>query len=103
LLFLALSAESFVMPRPRAGGAIRTLKASDDGWNEETFAVDNKTEDNMKLLKSLQENPSATSPPEKERDLFIPIFTLVSIAGFTGAYGYEMLRLYSRGELYLPF
>ena len=38
-----------------------------------------------------------------ERDLFIPIVTLVSVIGFTGLYGYEMLRLYSRGELYLPW
>ena len=38
-----------------------------------------------------------------EDDLFIPIFTLVSISGFVGAYGYEMIRLYLRGELYLPF
>ena len=38
-----------------------------------------------------------------ERDLFIPIFTLVAVIGFTGLYGYEMLRLYSRGELYLPW
>jgi hypothetical protein len=40
-------------------------------------------------------------PPE--RDLFIPIFALVSLAGLFGSYGYEMLRLYSRGELYLPW
>lgn len=45
---------------------------------------------------------SSQSKPE-ERDLFIPLFTLASIAGFTGIYAYEMLRLYSRGELYLPF
>mmetsp|Transcript_31632 Transcript_31632/g.66534 ORF Transcript_31632/g.66534 Transcript_31632/m.66534 type:complete len:175 (+) Transcript_31632:193-717(+) len=38
-----------------------------------------------------------------ERDMFIPIVTLVSVIGFTGLYGYEMLRLYSRGELYLPW
>lgn len=38
-----------------------------------------------------------------ERDLFIPIVTLVSVIGFTGLYGYDMLRLYSRGELYLPW
>ncbi len=38
-----------------------------------------------------------------EKDLFIPIVTLVSVIGFTGLYGYEMLRLYSRGELYLPW
>jgi hypothetical protein len=36
-------------------------------------------------------------------DLFIPIFTLVAICGLLGAYGYEMIRLYLRGELYLPF
>ncbi len=80
---------------------MRTLKASDDGWEADT--TEKQAEDNIKLLKSLQEKPLSSSPPEKERDLFIPIFTLVSIAGFTGAYGYEMLRLYSRGELYLPF
>mmetsp|Transcript_15683 Transcript_15683/g.33224 ORF Transcript_15683/g.33224 Transcript_15683/m.33224 type:complete len:178 (-) Transcript_15683:166-699(-) len=39
----------------------------------------------------------------EEIDLFIPIFTLVSVIGFTGLYGYEMLRLYLRGELYLPW
>ena len=38
----------------------------------------------------------------QERDLFIPIFALVSLAGLFGSYGYEMARLYSRGELYLP-
>jgi hypothetical protein len=38
-----------------------------------------------------------------ERDLFIPIFAIVSLVGLFGAYGYEMLRLYSRGELYLPW
>ncbi|KAL7529689.1 hypothetical protein ACHAXR_003098 [Thalassiosira sp. AJA248-18] len=38
-----------------------------------------------------------------EKDLFIPIVTIVSVMGFTGLYGYEMLRLYSRGELYLPW
>jgi len=40
---------------------------------------------------------------EEERDLFIPIFAVVSLAGLLGAYGYEMVRLYLRGELYLPF
>ena len=40
---------------------------------------------------------------ERDDDLFIPIFALVSIGGLLGAYGYEMIRLYSRGELYLPF
>mmetsp|Transcript_21343 Transcript_21343/g.31877 ORF Transcript_21343/g.31877 Transcript_21343/m.31877 type:complete len:153 (-) Transcript_21343:1139-1597(-) len=40
-------------------------------------------------------------PPE--RDLFIPIFTLVSLVGFFGAYAYESFRLYANGELYLPW
>jgi hypothetical protein len=44
-----------------------------------------------------------SAPKEQERDLFIPIFSLVSLAGLFGSYGYEMLRLYSRGELYLPW
>ena len=38
-----------------------------------------------------------------EKDLFIPVVTLISVIGFTSLYGYEMLRLYSRGELYLPW
>lgn len=45
---------------------------------------------------------SSSSSTETERDLFIPIFAVVSLAGLFGAYGYEILRLYSRGELYLP-
>lgn len=49
-----------------------------------------------------QQQPSSNSQ-EPERDLFIPIFALVSILGFTGLYGYETLRLASRGELYLPW
>ena len=39
----------------------------------------------------------------QERDLFIPIFAIVSLMGLFGSYGYEMVRLYSRGELYLPW
>jgi len=36
-------------------------------------------------------------------DPFIPMFTVISLAGLFGAYGYEMIRLYNRGELYLPW
>ena len=43
------------------------------------------------------------SEPAKEKDLFIPIFVLVSTSGFAGLYLYETLRLYSKGELYLPW
>ena len=48
-------------------------------------------------------NSGAINDDSEDRDLFIPIVTLVSVIGFTGLYGYEMLRLYSRGELYLPW
>jgi len=44
-----------------------------------------------------------TEREEGDRDLFIPIFSLVSIAGLLGVYAYEMIRLALRGELYLPF
>ena len=40
---------------------------------------------------------------EKDRDLFIPIFALISLAGLFGTYAYEMIRLYTRGELFLPW
>jgi hypothetical protein len=40
---------------------------------------------------------------EPERDTFIPIFAVVSIMGLFGSYAYEMARLASRGELYLPW
>lgn len=76
-----------------------------DGWGDGT---------KMKELQALQQDrveSSATPRRDRvisestgqERDLFIPIFAIVSLLGLFGAYGYEMLRLYSRGELYLPF
>lgn len=43
------------------------------------------------------------TPKEPDRDMFIPIFAVVSILGLFGSYGYEMIRLNSRGELYLPW
>ena len=36
-------------------------------------------------------------------DPFIPVFAVLSLVGLFGAYGYEIIRLYSRGELYLPW
>lgn len=104
-LWFLVSVHSFHVTHPSTRQAFVLLRASDDndGWNDENVAMENKIEENMQLLKSLQENPPSTSPSETERDMFIPIVTLVSIAGFTGAYCYEMLKLYSRGELYLPF
>jgi hypothetical protein len=78
-----------------------TTDDDDDGWGE-TRRVDQK-----KVLQELRERPKLMPAPSSstapERDLFIPIFALVSLAGLFGAYGYEMLRLASRGELYLPW
>lgn len=56
-----------------------------------------------KLSREEQQQLSSSNNQEPERDLFIPIFALVSILGFASLYGYEMLRLASRGELYLPW
>ena len=95
-------------------------KVDDDGWSDlspESIASQDAS-DNIsknKELEQLQNDltakrkatdssyASGTDSNATERDLFIPIFTLVAVAGFTGLYGYEMLRLYSRGELYLPW
>jgi len=66
----------------------------DDGWG---FDADEDVLEEAR--KELNSAPAA----ERERDLFIPLFALVSIAGFVGLYGYEMLRLYFAGELFLPF
>jgi hypothetical protein len=38
-----------------------------------------------------------------EKDLILPIITLVSVIGFTGLYGYKMIHLYARRDLYLPW
>ena len=54
-------------------------------------------------LHELQNMEKAPQQQQQERDLFIPIFTIVSVVGFFGAYAYESFRLYSRGELYLPW
>lgn len=97
------------------------MNSDDDGWGDgdspsESVESASVTERNAKNkeLEMLQndlsakradtlKSASASSNSSEERDLFIPIFTLVSVIGFTGLYGYEMLRLYSRGELYLPW
>lgn len=90
---------------------------TDDGWNSDGddagWASKEKNDnDQTSTLESLQAErqqirdkitPSTVSKEGADRDLFIPIFALVSLAGLFGAYGYEMLRLASRGELYLPW
>ena len=85
----------------------------DDGWGFSSSKSDQERE-----LAALQAERAERSAPASssasgnrgsqdndppERDLFIPIFALVSLGGLFGSYGYEMLRLYSRGELYLPW
>ncbi len=93
----------------------------DDGWDDSNDPLSTSISDEMttsreKELASLRSqmaikkeesnsssrNDRSSVSVQEERDLFIPIFALVSLGGLFGAYGYEMLRLYSRGELYLP-
>jgi hypothetical protein len=96
----------------------------DDGWgitddDKTTSIKSSKSVEQMaEELRPLQQKPNAqiqaSSQVQKQqiknsqgqgqdRDLFIPIFAVVSLAGLFGSYGYEMLRLYLRGELYLPW
>ena len=88
----------------------------EDGWGTTTSTSTPASSKSMaemtEELRSLQTPNQPTSTLQKqtrqgqdpqERDLFIPIFAVVSLLGLFGSYGYEMLRLYSRGELYLPW
>mmetsp|Transcript_10996 Transcript_10996/g.25997 ORF Transcript_10996/g.25997 Transcript_10996/m.25997 type:complete len:167 (+) Transcript_10996:93-593(+) len=88
----------------------------DDGWGTSTDGASSSVESTdrkLSELRSLQEQASnkaqqqqqqvSGTTEEPERDMFIPIMAVVSLAGLFGAYGYETLRLASRGELYLPF
>jgi hypothetical protein len=86
-----------------------------DGWGDGDDVVIGEKSDRSRELAMLQEDLASKREVRKsldsrtaksggeEKDLFIPIVTLVSVIGFTGLYGYEMLRLYLRGELYLPW
>lgn len=98
-----------------------SFEDGDDGWGDDdnsqkqsVIRSQNEAEkrNQNKELARLQDDMAAKKNPiysggqqsvEGERDMFIPIFTLVSIIGFGGLYGYETLRLYLKGELYLPF
>jgi hypothetical protein len=93
----------------------------DDGWGTKTapLSSDSSSSDDtknqkikeLKLLQQQQSSSASTTSSQVEgtenqvveRDLFIPIFAIVSLLGLGGAYGYETLRLASRGELYLPW
>ena len=74
----------------------------DTGWG---FDVDDElvTQAEQELVVAAMTTASESETTKEERDLFIPVFALVSIAGFAGLYAYEMFRLYFAGELYLPF
>ena len=71
---------------------------NDTGWDDDPVTSSNE---------SFQERSGSSNIPsgrnEPQRDLFIPIFAIVAIVGLFGSYGYEMMRLASRGELYLPW
>lgn len=89
----------------------------DDGWGDASGpSLDDKAVELRQLQNQRDQSLSSSSSSrrqftptasnnnnEPERDLFIPIFAVVSLVGLFGSYGYEMLRLYSRGELYLPW
>ncbi|GFH51254.1 hypothetical protein CTEN210_07730 [Chaetoceros tenuissimus] len=85
----------------------------DDGWGDDAKLSTSPSSSQEDELESLRAQVSSKTKNDKqnqiagddntERDLFIPIFAIVSLVGLFGAYGYEMLRLYSRGELYLPW
>ena len=117
-LVLQCTAFSLIHPRTplskhRSQECSSLLASSpDDGWENDESLDDVRIEKNSKL-ETLEELRTERSPAtsdskndiraEPERDLFIPIFVGVAITGFVGAYAYESLRLYARGELYLPF
>jgi len=101
VLFTAMlcSTHSFVL---RSESAIASLPFVVRKHGPSRLAASADGDDDDDSWGTAEKVPQAVQP-EKERDLFIPIFTLVAITGFAGAYGYEMLRLYQNGELYLPF
>jgi len=92
--------------------AIDSNQNDDGDWGAKATQAKSSTISQEKELAALrsemaskQEEPTSqtSSRSGADRDLFIPIFAVVSLAGLFGAYGYEMLRLQSRGELYLPW
>jgi hypothetical protein len=86
----------------------------DDGWGVEisNSRSSSRLEEKAQKLRQLQRESASQSKQQQrrqpideppERDLFIPIFAIVSLMGLFGTYAYEMARLASRGELYLPW
>ncbi|CAB9519188.1 expressed unknown protein [Seminavis robusta] len=77
----------------------------DEGNGNDSSSLPTEEDDGWGDVSDVPEPPqpaAVQSAEEPERDLFIPIFTLVSVVGFGGLYAYETLRLYLNGELYLP-
>lgn len=87
-----LQIDRLYVPPLHSQGSPQNENSEDDGWRLKESEVS-----------GLPANDKINIVPPVERDLFIPIFAVVSLLGLFGAYGYEMLRLYFRGELYLPF
>ena len=74
----------------------------DDGWDDDS-SNDETTSTTTPYTSPTQLSSNSQQQQEPERDMFIPIFALVSVTGLFGAYAYETLRLASKGELYLPW
>ena len=72
----------------------------DDGWGSNDDNMDVST---MIKASNNKNSVNIAKQEKNDRDLFIPIFAIVSLLGLFGSYAYEMIRLASRGELYLPW
>lgn len=84
--------------------ATENSEEDDDGWGTSSDFLEDKTKE-LRALQTAEprSNVQSGSDDPQERDFFIPIFAIVSLLGLFGSYGYEMVRLASRGELYLPW
>ena len=78
----------------------------DDGWGTDTNDESRSIEKGSKIVQNLKTPPPSrsfsTKGKDRPRDLFIPGFALLSLVLLFGSYGYEMIRLNSEGQLYLP-
>jgi hypothetical protein len=81
------------------------METSDDDGSADTNEDDATTieDDNASQWSELERLQQESKPLSEDRNLFIPIFALVSLLGLFGSYTYELLRLQARGELYLPW
>ena len=79
----------------------------DDGWGTDTNDESLSIEKGSKIVQNLKTPPPSrsfsTEGKDQPRDLFIPGFALLSLVLLFGSYGYEMIRLNSEGQLYLPW